>query len=188
MAVRVKITQDHVAQAIGGLHALLGKEVLIGIPESGGGRKDSPINNAEVGYIQEFGSPSRNIPPRPFLIPGVSKATPKALDRLKVATQRALEGDKVGAERAMYQAGALAMISAKAEISSNIPPPLKPGTIRSRKYSRGTKSRRPEEDRYLGLIGEGMAPGQAQSTAGITALINTGSLRDSITYLLGNKA
>jgi hypothetical protein len=188
MAARVQITEDHVAKAVGGLHALMGKEVLVGIPEAGGRRADAPINNAEIGYIQEFGSPANNIPPRPFLIPGVEKATPKALERLKVATQRALDGDKAGAERAMYQAGALAMISAKAEISSNIPPPLKPGTIRGRKYSRGTKSRRPEEDYYADLLNDGMSAADAQSTAGINSLVNTGSLRNSITYLLGNKA
>lgn len=188
MASRLTITQDHVEKVIGGLHAILGKEVLIGIPESSGAREDGPVNNATLGYVHEFGSPAHNIPARPFLIPGVEKATPGAIGDLKVATELALAGDKAGAERAMYRAGARAMNAAKAEISSNVPPPLKPATIRNRNRSRGTLSKRPEEEHYGQLIDSGMPAEGAQAATGIISLINTGSLRNALTYVLGNKA
>lgn len=186
--VRVKVTTDHVTKVVQGLTALLSKEVLIGIPEDSGGRNDGPVNNATIGYAMEFGLPEQNVPARPFLIPGVNAARQTAVVQLRKATDKALEGDKAGAERAMYKAGAIAMNFVKAKISSNIPPPLSPKTIRARKYARKTKGRRPEEERYFELVKGGMDPGSAQTTAGITTLINTGQLRNSITYVLGRKA
>lgn len=76
------------------------------------------------------------------------------------------------------------MNEARRMINSNIPPPLKPRTIRDRRKSRGTKTRRPNEDLYLSLIAQGVEPGVAQDQAGIISLINTGQLRNSITYVV----
>lgn len=186
-SARVEITEDHAAAVVKSLHKLLGYEVLIGIPEAGPGREDEPVKNSELGFIHEFGSPANNIPARPFLIPGVEKIKPQAIAQLQKASEAALNADDGKAQKYMLAAGAIGMNGAKAQISSNIPPPLKPGTIRSRKYGRGTQSRRPEEERYLEMTKAGMDPGVAQSTAGIVTLINTGQLRNSITYVLGNK-
>jgi hypothetical protein len=72
----------------------------------------------------------------------------------------------------------------KAKTSSNIPPPLKPSTIRGRKYLRGTQSRRAGETKYSALVKGGMAPAAAQRAAGIVSLVNTGQLRNAVTYVV----
>lgn len=51
-------------------------KVLIGIPEDYdlNIRNDSNLNNSDIGYIHEYGSPATNLPARPFLEPGVEDA------------------------------------------------------------------------------------------------------------------
>ena len=50
------VTKDDVAKVIGALTALTKQEVLVGIPAASAGRDDgSPINNAELGYLLNFG-------------------------------------------------------------------------------------------------------------------------------------
>ena len=43
-------------------------------------RKDEPIQNAQIAAIQEFGSPVRNIPPRPFLVPALEANRAKCMN------------------------------------------------------------------------------------------------------------
>jgi len=131
--------------------------------------------------------PANNVPARPFLIPGVEAARSPALEELKKAGTAALDGDARKAEAHMERAGMLAADAVKRTINSNIPPPLKPSTIRGRKYQRGTKSRRDSENRYLDMVKGGMSPKAAQAETGIVALINTGQLRNSITSVVRDK-
>lgn len=191
MANRVTITKDSVSAVVGALNWLTGKQVLIGIPEAKTERDDSesgqPVTNAALGYIHEYGSPAANIPARPFLVPGVEKAEEAALVPLKAAAEATLAANRKKAEQLLNQAGVIGMNSARTEINSNVPPPLSPKTIRGRKYSRGTKSRRKAEDQYLELVAGGMPPGDAQTAAGIVSLVNTGQLRNSITYVVRGK-
>lgn len=53
--------------------------VIVGIPSDStkNARDDAVETNSEIGMINEFGEPAANIPPRPFLIPGVINAMPK---------------------------------------------------------------------------------------------------------------
>lgn len=68
-------------------------EVAIGIPAS----KNEPhtdddggsLTNAELGAIHEYGSPRRNIPPRPFLAPGMAQAEGKIKTLVKQAVELA---------------------------------------------------------------------------------------------------
>lgn len=62
-----------------------GYNVLIGIPEDYelNLRSDSNLNNSEIGYIHEYGSPATNLPERPFLEPGVEKANTENIKILK---------------------------------------------------------------------------------------------------------
>lgn len=184
---RVEITKDNVAKVFGSLQQLVGQRVLIGIPESTNHRDEDAINNAQIGYIHEFGSPASNIPARPFLIPGVKKAEKPALEQLKKAATAALDGESKKADQALNAAGIIGMNAARTEIGSNIPPPLSPDTVRNRKYQRGTKSRRANEQQYLDLIANGTPPADAQAQAGIVSLIDTGALRNSLTYVVKKK-
>jgi hypothetical protein len=81
MGVRVTIATDHVNALNESIKKMLKRKAYVGIfaddpsntrkadlEESG---RDVKITNAEIGYINEFGEPAHNIPPRPFLIPAV---------------------------------------------------------------------------------------------------------------------
>lgn len=157
----VKITVDKMASIIKAINELGAKDVLIGVPESSTDRKSGdPATNALIGYVQEFGSPANNIPARPFLIPGVQDIQKPAADRLKVAAQRALSGDLSQAEKQLHAAGLMGQNSARAKINSNIQPKLSERTLAAR--------------RARGVTRE-------------NTLIDTGQLRNAITYVIRKK-
>jgi len=184
MAKSVTVVMDNTGKVFKSIANLVGKQVLVGIPDSGqNSRDDGPINNATVGYLMEFGSPANNVPARPFLIPGVKKSQAASLRQLRQAADEALEGNASASDQALNRAGIVAANEVKHVINSNIPPPLKPGTIRSRARSRGAK-RRESEQVYLDLVRKGVDAGAAQSETGIVSLVNTGQLRNSITYVV----
>lgn len=160
----VKVTKDELANVLKNIHALVSKEVLIGIPESEDARKASedgaPIGNAEIGYIQETGSPANNLPARPFLMPGVEKALPQAINQLKRGGERALSGESTAADTALHAAGLIAQSSVRATIVAVIPPPLAESTIKAR---------------------------QRRGRTGTTPLLDTGQLRNAVTYVIRKK-
>ena len=95
----VTVLKDELARAMKNVRALTGQRVMVGIPEDTTTRDDkSGITNAALGYIHTYGAPSRNIPARPFLVPGVEAEKDKITDILKGATLKALDmpGDKRG--------------------------------------------------------------------------------------------
>lgn len=181
------MTADNMKAIIDAINKLKGKDVLVGIPDSAPERTDTPITNAQIGYVMETGSPAHNVPARPFLVPGVQDVQSECADRLGKAADAALSGNLSGAERQMSSAGMVASQSAKRKIGSNIPPALSPETIRNRNKSRQTKSMRSDEKAYLADVASGTDPAQAQNSAGIVALVNTGSLRNAITYVVREK-
>lgn len=184
MAKAVTVVRDNVAKVFKEIQDLVGRQVLVGIPDSGQNHRDEgPVNNATIGYVMEFGSPLHNVPARAFLVPGVTKARAPALRQLRQAADAALKGDKPGTLQGLNRAGIVASNEVKLQINSNIPPPLKPGTIRNRHRGRETKMRESEQV-YLGLVKQGVDPGAAQAETGIVALVNTGQLRNSITYVV----
>lgn len=181
------MTADNMKAIIDAINKLAKKDVLVGIPDSAPERTDTPMTNAQIGYVMETGSPAHNVPARPFLVPGVADVQDQCADRLGKAADAALAGNQAGAERQMSSAGMIASQSAKKKIGSNIPPALSPETIRNRNKSRQTQSMRPAEKAYLNAVDSGTDPAQAQTEAGIIPLINTGSLRNSITYVVRDK-
>jgi hypothetical protein len=184
----VTITKDNVSKVFKEIADLVGKQVLIGIPDNGQNKRDDePVNNATIGYAMEFGLPANNVPARPFLIPGVKKARSAALRQLRQSADAALNGDAKGVDAGLARAGIVASNEVKHQINSNIPPPLKPETIRGRHRARQTKMRESEEV-YLRMVARGIDPGAAQADVGIVALINTGQLRNSITYVVRKKS
>jgi hypothetical protein len=181
----VEVTKDNVSKIFKSMAELTGKAVYVGIPEADATRNDdAEMNNARLGYIHEFGSPLANIPARPFLIPGVNNVEKETGEQLGKAAKAALDGDSKLADQMLNRAGVVVSNEVKRVINSNIPPPLKPRTVRDRYKTRGTKGRRDNEILYMQLIGQGMEPAAAQDQAGIIALIDTGQLRNSITYVV----
>lgn len=191
MTKRVAIVKDSVSRVVRSINELVGKQVLIGIPESTTDRDDederAPITNAELGYIHENGNPATNLPARPFLVPGVKSIEDVAVGELKKAAQVSLDGDVKKADVYLNRAGMIGMNGVKQEISYGNFEPLKPASVRSRRYNRKTQSLREDEKQYLKLVAQGMSPEGAQNVTGIQPLIDTGQLRNSINYVVRNK-
>lgn len=184
---RVVVVKDRVPEMLRAVRDLTDAEVLVGIPESTTERDNEDgqdITNAALGYIHEFGAPAANIPPRPFLVPGVEKSLDRSTKQLELAAKAALKGEASTVQMRLEIAGQIAASSAKREIQSGDFVPLKPSTIRNRRRSRQTKSMRDAEKEYIRLVSEGMSEEDAQSAAGIRPLVNTGALRNSITSVV----
>jgi hypothetical protein len=94
--VPVAVTKDQSAQLIEAITALTRRRVMIGIPAEDAKREAADgggITNAQIGYINEFGMPDKNIPPRPHLIPAVAaySASTKCHERLRRAAIATLD-------------------------------------------------------------------------------------------------
>jgi hypothetical protein len=158
--MNVRIVKDRVGAVLKGVRDLTSKEVLVGIPSTTAGRTDTPINNAEIGYLMETGSPAQNIPERPFLVPGVESASKQFVPHLKAAGLSALEGKSEMIQRDFDRAGMVAANSVKAKITEGPFTPLSPKTLAKRR-AKGRTGERP--------------------------LIDTGQLRRSVTHVVRKK-
>lgn len=155
----VTITKDLLPTVLKRVRDLTNQRVLIGIPQAENARDDgSPIGNAAIGYIQEHGDPERNLPARPFLMPGVQAVQDKSIARLRKAGEAALLGGDPIPQ--MTAAGLEAEASVKNMITNIIPPPLSARTLAERKAA--------------GFQGE-------------TPLIRTAQLRNAITHVIEDK-
>lgn len=175
------IIKDDVLKVIKAINALTGKQVLVGIPQTTTDRQDEEqgaMNNATLGYIHEHGSPINNIPARPFLVPGVQDVEGKIGERMKKAGKAALDGDKSKAEEELEKAGLVAQNSVRDRLTNGDFAPLSEATIRAR----ARKGRK-------GAIEElaSRAAGNEPNPANVRPLIDTGQLRQSITYVVRKK-
>jgi hypothetical protein len=176
--IGVKTTIDKVDGLVGRLEALTKNRVLVGIPATNAGRKDTPVTNADIGYINEFGSPAQNIPPRPFLIPGVRGARERLAKQLKAAAVQALTGDRESVIKRLHAIGMIAQNAVRKKITDGPFVPLADATVAAR-AKRGRKGAIEEMQRR--------AAGQAPGTDLAKPLLDTGTLRRSITYVLRGK-
>lgn len=159
---RLKVTIDRTGDLAKALKALGSLQVLVGIPSSTAERKPDPadphpLNNAEIGYLMENGSPAANIPARPFLRPGIRGEKAAIVARLKSAGNAALTGDLGAVEKGLTAAGLIAEAAVKAKITDGPFAALAPSTIAKRK-ARGRSSDKP--------------------------LIDTGQLRNAVTSVV----
>lgn len=187
---RLIVKVDNLGRLVKSINTLVGSSVLVGVPEqTTDDREDEgqDVTNATLAYIHENGSPANNIPPRPFMTPGVHNAKERIESSFKRAAKAALDNLPSTMKSHLNNAGLNAQSSIKEALTNGTFEPLKPETIAARKRSRKTQSRRENENQYLSLIRQGVTPADAQSQAGIKPLINTGALRDSITYVIRGK-
>lgn len=173
------VTTDKVAQVLATMAQLVKKDVLVGIPDSAPEREeDTPLSNAQIGYILDNGSPVANIPARPFLVPGVENAQDEIVEDFRGGAKAALEGSPAGVERALVRAGLRAQNSVRAKIQDGPFVPLSDVTLRNR-ARRGRKGAQEELDRR--------AAGEDAGTATAKPLLDTGQLRNSVTYVVRKK-
>lgn len=158
----VKIKKDDLVRIILGVNELTKVDVLIGVPQERDARDDgSDFGNASIAFVQEFGSPVNNIPPRPHIVPGIEKALPRAVeDGIKMAGLAALKGDLKKIDAYFHIAGQTCADSIRDVIRRGVPPPLAKRTLDARK---------------------------ARGKFSTTPLIDTGNYYRSITYVLRRK-
>ena len=159
----MKITTDNVAKVLASIQELAAKQVLVGIPASKAERKEGdqePINNAQLGYIHEYGAPASNIPARPFLNPGIAHSQESINNHLQKAAKAAMDGDSEKVDVELNATGLIAQAGARNEITNGDLAPLAESTLAARRR-RGRTVTKP--------------------------LIDTGQLRNSITYVIREK-
>ena len=149
---------DNTGQFLTQVKKLESVEVFAGIPEGNAGRDDGPINNASIGYINEYGSTAASIPPRPFIHPGIVNARDGIKAKLEMAARDAFDGRDL--RKGFHQAGMVASASILKEITNGSFEPLADATLadRRRHNFKGTKP-----------------------------LIRTGQLRKAINYVVRDK-
>lgn len=155
------ITKDRLSAVLKTIGDLAKKQVLVGIPDGSPERTDKPITNAQIGYIQEKGSPAKNIPARPFLVPGVASVQDQCFDKLRDAASAALDGQPAGVNRGLTSAGFIAEDAVKEKINSNIQPKLADSTIAAR---------------------------EARGVTRTNTLVDTAGMRNSVTHVIRDKS
>ncbi len=160
----LKVVQDRTAEVLAEIRALADNRVLVGIPSDRAGREEEGlINNAALGYIHENGSPEANIPARPWLRPGIDKAKEKITARFKLAAKAALNGEPGSSIQHLNAAGLIGQNAARNEIQNGDHLPLSEKTIYRRQHRK-------------------VAP-----RMGERPLIDTGQMRNSVTYVIRKK-
>lgn len=157
---------DNLAVVKASFEKLGSQRVMIGIPTDHDPRtpeqgETKTLGNAEIGYIMETGAPEAGIPARPWLVPGVKEAQPDVLKYMAAAGRVALSAapgsdDKV--DQYMNSAGLEAVNKVRAYLQdSSHFQPLAAATLASRR---------------------------ARGRSGVKPLIDTGQLRNNVTYVI----
>ena len=182
----VLLTRDNARGLAQRIDKLVGHQVLVGIPAEHTLREmaehKGPITNAALGYIQEFGSPARNIPARPWLIPGVRESDDKVRKRFEIAAKRALDGDTQAVEVQLGRAGMDAVSTVRERMTRGIPPPLSERTLQARARRKRGSGVRIRKGATAEL--QARAAGNLPSVEFAKPLIDTGKLLQAIDYLV----
>lgn len=116
---------DKIARAIGKAETL-----RVGFLE--GAKYPDGTSVAAVAAVQDFGAPRAGIPPRPFfrsMIAAKKSEWPDAIAKLLVAND-------YDADKTLRQAGAAIVGQLQQSIRDTNAPPLKPGTIKAKGFSK----------------------------------------------------
>lgn len=184
MSATIRMTRDRVAQVQQQLRVLRKKEILVGIPSDAQPRKEvvgeePQPNNATIGYEMEYGVPSRNVPARPWLVPGMISVQDKAARQMVAAINaivRPREG-QVDSDGRLTAAGLVAVTGIKKYINAGIDPALSKRTLEER-AARGRKGAKQE------LANRANIPGYTPSTALAKPLVDTAQFRNSVNYVV----
>jgi hypothetical protein len=100
----VLVTKDILADVLKSISEIAGLEVNVGIVDP---------KEAVVGYTQEYGSPAHNIPPQPFLEPGIEAAQAAITKHMGLVLDAALAGKAEMVEQQLAAAGKAAVVDVK---------------------------------------------------------------------------
>ena len=158
----LKVSNDFTKGFNEAINSLKHKETLVGIPSTDKPRQDGdPINNATILFINEFGSPANNIPPRPVMKIGIAKAQVDIAEEFKACANAVLDKGPAVIDQYYERVGIIASNSVKGVINNQegIEGPSK-ATLEAR---------------------------EARGFMGTKALVVSGQLRNSITYIVKGK-
>jgi hypothetical protein len=181
LTVKSKMSYEQISQD---LLKLTDVEVLVGFPEDTTDRppsEDEPagITNASLAYIHDQGAPESHIPARPFMIPGMKACQEKVADKLGQLLKAVVNGKGVNViAQGFTQVGIIASLSIKDTINNGIDPPLAIATLQAR-ARRGRKGAKEELKRRE----QGLPP----STAFAKPLVDTGELRNAVSYAIRSR-
>lgn len=173
LEVGLTVERDNLPALVRALEQLSAARVLVGVPATEALRRPvpgekRPPNNAMLAYVHENGAPTRHIPPRPFLRPGIQENRRAIAQQLERAGRQALAGQVEAMERQLHIAGAIARDFVRLKITTGPFVPLAARTIAARRRrSAGSRYRR-----------------RATTAADVTPLIDTGQLRNAINYVI----
>ena len=155
-------------------------EVLVGIPRSTAMRPGDKISNAEIAYINEHGDPARRIPPRPFMEPGLARCRDEVREAMAQGVQQIAQGGSL--RPAAERVGLICQASIRGVFTDNNWKPLSPRTIMARAQRTVSKHKGFDEkstERQRTMLAKELA-----RRANDRPLIDTGALRQSITYVV----
>ena len=100
--------------------------------------RENPLQNTALANILENGAPSENIPPRPFMKPGLTAVRKEVLYFLKRGANALYDGKRAAALASLRGAGVKSVASIRRVMESNVPPPLAEST-RKKRMRRGMR-------------------------------------------------
>jgi hypothetical protein len=178
----LKIPKDGVADLMASMLLLTQREVLVGFPEDTKDRKPEPgepppdVTNAELAYVHDNGMPEKNVPARPFMLPGIREAQPLIIKHLTTAARNVLlKRSPALVEQGFERAGLAAQFAIRRKINEGIPPPLAKSTLqeRARRKRKGAKKELARR-----------AAGETPSTQFAKPLIDTAQMRNAVNYVI----
>ena len=203
MARAVTITKDNLAGLLKRVEELTGTRVLVGIPSTTAEvrptpagevpQKGTPPNNAQLGYIHEFGAPASNIPPRPFLIPAIAGIQGEIAKQLRAVGVEMLQNRAERARMLYERLGLFASQAVKIKISTGPFQPIRIETAlgrlrRLQRYQKADRAARAQmRSEWLGGVSPGMMAQGVVDPSEFKPLIDTGALRNAITYVVRKK-
>lgn len=170
MAVTVKVSGNGLDKLHEALSFLKARRVMIGIPQSNAAARGDGLTNVDLAYIHSNGSPRLHIPARPFLEPALAQqdTQDRITGLMKDAMEQAMQGDFGASRSSMDAAGQVGEDAAKRYFTEGHFEPNAPITINGG-WMRNRISGKP-----FYVEGKGSS----------APLIDTGSLRGSITHVI----
>ena len=111
--------------------------VLVGVMGDKAARSgDDGVTNAMLAYVHEYGSPARNIPARPHIMPGIQAALGDIERLSRAGILAALNGQNGAVMNLLGQVGAVAVGSIQQKIATGPFAPLAPQTIKRKGSSK----------------------------------------------------
>lgn len=160
--IKACIVRDNTAAMRAAVQALVGVQVLVGVPAENADRRDDeePISNAALAYVHNTGSPAQNIPQREFMRSGIESEQQRIENYMGQGAKHGMRGDKNAMLRSLHAAGSMARDGMRRKLDAGPFKPLAPGTLAARKR-RGRTGEKPLQD--------------------------TGQLRNSLNYVVREK-